>query len=58
MSTHLLEKVLESYPGWEAAIADAEQQALEAEQRAVRLKAVASVLKKKLEDGEPWPSDR
>jgi|HubBroStandDraft_4_1064222.scaffolds.fasta_scaffold19107_3 hypothetical protein len=58
MSTDLLEKVLDGYVGWEAAIADAEQQALEAEQRAIRLKAVASVLKRKLEAGEPWPGSQ
>jgi hypothetical protein len=55
MSTYLLEKVLGCYPGWEAAISDAEQQALECEQKAVRLRAVADVFRKKKNAGEPWP---
>jgi hypothetical protein len=55
MSTDLLEKMLDGYVGWESAIADAEQEALKCEQRAIRLRAVASVLKRKAESGEPWP---
>ena len=55
MSTHLLEKLLESYPGWESAIADAEQQASDCEQRAIRLHAVADVFRKKRASGESWP---
>jgi hypothetical protein len=56
MSTDLLEKLLYSYPArWESAIADAEQKALECEQRAVRLRAVADVFRKKKQDGESWP---
>jgi hypothetical protein len=47
--------LLTEYAGWEAAIADAEQQALASEQRAVRLRAVASVLKKRMKAGESWP---
>ena len=45
--TKMLEMLLGSYPGWDAAIADAQEQALEAEQRAVRLRAVASVMARK-----------
>jgi hypothetical protein len=55
MSTELLDNVLGCYPGWEAAISDAEQQALECEQKAVRLRAVADVFRKKRNAGEPWP---
>jgi hypothetical protein len=55
MGLILLEKVLEAFPDWEAAIADAETKALEAEQRAVRLRAVADVFRRKKEAGEPWP---
>jgi hypothetical protein len=51
----LLEKVLECFPSWELAIADAERGASEAEQRAVRLRAVAAVFKRKKDAGEPWP---
>lgn len=40
---------------WEAAIADAEQQAIECEQRGVKLRAVADVFKRKRNAGEPWP---
>jgi nitroimidazol reductase NimA-like FMN-containing flavoprotein (pyridoxamine 5'-phosphate oxidase superfamily) len=47
--------LLDYFPNWESAIADAETQALEAEKRAVRLRAVAAVLKRKREAGEPWP---
>lgn len=57
MSTTLLENVLELFPGWELAIAEAERGAMEAEQRAVRLRAVASVFKRKMNAGEPWPGD-
>ena len=57
ISTELLGKLLEAYPGWEAAIADAEQAALEAEQRAVRMHAVADVLRRKKKAGEPWPGE-
>jgi hypothetical protein len=55
MSTQLLEDLLEYYSGWEAAIADAQQKAMESEQKAVRLKAVADVLKRKRDAGEQWP---
>ena len=55
MSTHLLDAVLECYPGWEAAISDAEQQALDHEQKAVRLRAVAAVFRRKKDAGELWP---
>jgi hypothetical protein len=54
-STDLLCEVLELFPNWESAIADAETGALEAERRAVRLRAVADVFKRKKEAGEPWP---
>ena len=55
VSTHLLEKVLGLFPGWDAAIVDAENQASEHEQKAVRLKAVADVIRRKRDEGEPWP---
>ncbi len=55
LSTDLLEKVLGLFPGWEAAIADAESQALQCEERAARLRAVADVLRTKKKAGEPWP---
>lgn len=58
MSTQLLEKVLECFPDWDSAIADAEQQALEADQRAVRLRAVADVFRRKRDAGEPWPKKK
>ena len=54
-TTKLLDSVLESYEGWEGAIADAESQARTPEGKAERLRAVAGVLKRKLEAGEPWP---
>ena len=55
LSTDLLDKVLGLFPGWDAAIADAENQASECEQKAVRLKAVADVLRRKRDQGEQWP---
>ncbi len=55
LSTDLLEKVLGLFPGWDAAIVDAEKQASEHEQKAVRLKAIADVMRRKRDEGEPWP---
>ena len=54
-TTKLLDNLLDNYVGWEAAIADATTQALEAEKTATRMRATAAVLKKKMESGEPWP---
>ena len=48
-------KVLGLFPGWDAAIVDAEKQASEHEQKAVRLKAIADVMRRKRDEGEPWP---
>ena len=56
LSTDLLENVLSLFPGWEAAIADAESQALQCDERAVKLRAVADVFRKKKAEGEPWPA--
>lgn len=36
---------------------DAEEQAAEAEKRAARMHATASVIRRMIADGEPWPSD-
>jgi hypothetical protein len=55
-STDMLKQIVEkNFGGWEAALADAEQQMFDAERRAARLKATASVIRKMIANGEPWP---
>ena len=58
VSTDMLKQIVDNnFGGWEAALADAEQQMLDAEKRAARLKATASVIRKMIANGEPWPGE-
>lgn len=57
-STNMFNWIVENSGGWEAALADAEQQMLEAEKRAARLRATASVIRKMIANGEPWPGEK
>jgi hypothetical protein len=47
--------IVVSSVGWRAALADAELQLREAEQRAQQLKDVIAVFSQKMKDGEAWP---
>jgi hypothetical protein len=57
LSTDLLNKIVESHGGWEAALLDAEEQIADAEKRVAQLKATASVIRKMIASGEPWPGE-
>ena len=57
LSTELLSKIVERNSGWEAALFEAEVQIAEAEKRVVQLRATASVIRKMIEAGEPWPDE-
>ena len=57
LSTELFSKVVERCSGWEAALFEAEVQLAEAEKRVVQLRATASVIRKMIEAGEPWPDE-
>jgi hypothetical protein len=57
-STELLNNILNKWDGWEAALLNAEEQKAEAEKRAARMRATASVIRKMITDGEPWPGDQ
>jgi hypothetical protein len=57
LSTELLSNVVERCSGWEAALFEAEVQIAEAEKRVVQLRATASVIRKMIEAGEPWPDE-
>jgi hypothetical protein len=54
-STELLNHIVERASGWDAALLDAEGQIAEAEKRAARLRATASIIKRMISAGEPWP---
>jgi hypothetical protein len=54
-STKLLDGIVESATGWDAALLDAEEQIAEAERRAARLRAVASIIRRMITAGQPWP---
>jgi len=56
-STRRLRKIVENYSGWEAALIDAELQIAEMERRAEQLRATASVIRKMIASGEPWPGE-
>jgi hypothetical protein len=56
LSTELLSNVVEKCSGWEAALFEAEVQITEAEKRVVQLRATASIIRKMIEAGEPWPN--
>ena len=55
LSIELLSEIVESHKGWEAALLDAEEKIAETEKRAAQLRATASVIRKKIAAGEPWP---
>lgn len=57
LSTEMLRKVVENCSGWEAALIDAETQIAGAEKRIAQLRATASVIRKMIASGEPWPGD-
>ncbi len=57
LSTGRLRKLVEKHSGWEAALIDAEVQIAEAEKRIAQLRATASVIRKMIAAGEPWPGD-
>jgi hypothetical protein len=57
LSTELLSTLIERYSGWEAALFEAEVQIAEAEKRIVQLRATASVIRKMIAAGEPWPDE-
>jgi len=54
-STELLNTLVETASGWDAALLDAEEQIAEAEKRAARLRATASIIRRMISAGEPWP---
>lgn len=54
-STELLKSIVEDASGWDAALLDAEEQIAEAEKRAARLRATASIIRRMISAGEPWP---
>jgi hypothetical protein len=57
LSTELLSIIVERCSGWEAALFEAEVQISEAEKRAVQLRSTASVIRKMIQAGEPWPGE-
>jgi len=57
LSTEMLREVVEKGSGWEAALIEAEAQIAEAEKRIAQLRATASVIRKMITAGEPWPGD-
>ncbi len=57
LSTEMLRKVVENCAGWEAALIDAETQIAGAEKRIAQLQATASVIRKMIASGAPWPGD-
>ena len=56
LSIDLLNKIVESHVGWDAALLDAEEQIADSEKRTTQLKATASVIRKMIANGEPWPN--
>jgi len=57
-STTIFNNILNKCDGWEAALLDAEQQKAEAEKRAARMRATASVIRRMIAEGQPWPGDQ
>jgi hypothetical protein len=55
LSTILLNKLVESSVGWDAPLLDTEEQIADAEKRITQLKGTASVIRKMIANGEPWP---
>jgi hypothetical protein len=58
LSTELLNKIVESNVGWDVALLDAEEQIADAEKRIAQLKGTASVIRKMIVAGEPWPGSQ
>ena len=58
LSIDLLNKIVESHVGWDAALLDAEEQIADSEKRTVQLKATASVIRRMIAKGEPWPGSQ
>jgi hypothetical protein len=54
-TTKLLENTCADGVGWQNAIDDAENKAVNSGKDAVRFRAITAVLKRKRDAGEPWP---